>query len=436
MGAQKSGVLVLQLMQVMRTSGLRLPKYSASAGTKGNVRISCIRQWKGYNLSNEVIRDMGLKQREEAFLDSIRKRNVEEVAAFLAQGVSPDLTDARGRPALVLATLAGSLGVVMVLLRAGADVNASTAAPTDNSSWEDVGKTALMVAAEDQQGAIVRALLDADADVNQRDFIGATALWYAATGNDVEIIRPLIRSGARVNAKAIIGGTALTVAAGSHNNLPIVKLLLGTGGRVDAKDEKGRTALWWAEYKHHDDVANLLRTAEDEYARTSWLARCLLDLVTWTQLRSLSSRERQARERRQGPQAAAQPTVLEWLFEGVDLRGIVRLPSHRIWRLFHGYAFVGLVVTAGLYLFLPANASVTQEVGVPLFNFGIAVALFVAGGFCLWLENSGWLPAPVLLILHAAGVLLRMFGAICAVLASITTPWESAASYFWSWITR
>jgi len=77
------------------------------------------------------------------------------------------------------AAKAGDRNRVSVLLKAGADVNASDAG----------GHTALVRAAEGQHTAIARALIEALAEVNTMPRDGYTALMHAAIRGDARTVR-------------------------------------------------------------------------------------------------------------------------------------------------------------------------------------------------------------------------------------------------------
>lgn len=87
-----------------------------------------------------------------------------------------------------MAVQSQSLQITNLLLRAGADVNA-----TKRSN----GYTALMVAAEDSSAEILRRLIAAGADVNARNKFGETALSLAKKAERADAVSILKRAGAR-----------------------------------------------------------------------------------------------------------------------------------------------------------------------------------------------------------------------------------------------
>jgi ankyrin repeat protein len=119
----------------------------------------------------------------------------------------------------------GHLGVVNVLLAAGANVD-------EKSNY--CGKTALMHASRYGHLDVVAALLKAKAKVDARDRYGTTALIKAASHGHSDVVDALLAAGATVDATANNGDTALMLAS-KHRHLDVVEaLLLGGAQTPDA----------------------------------------------------------------------------------------------------------------------------------------------------------------------------------------------------------
>jgi ankyrin repeat protein len=201
----------------------------------------------------------------EAFVESIERGDVASVNRALAAGMSPNLKDGGGRPALLLAIRTGRVEVVKSLLEQGADVSA------EYKSW-----TALGLAAQNGHLKMVNLLLKKGAQVNGEGDCHHTALIMAAEGamlksehdflwqriplpangdqgedyddlgdvrnsggDHVEIARTLINKGADVNVKSDCEtgdwtATAL-VTASLSGNVELVELLLTHGADPNAK---------------------------------------------------------------------------------------------------------------------------------------------------------------------------------------------------------
>jgi len=131
-----------------------------------------------------------------------QRDNAKDVRTFLAQNVSPNLTDPSGRTAL------------------------SYAAASNNSE-------------------IAQMLLSARANPDLRDKNGNTPLYYAAVGGHLELLRMLINAHAIVDAQNREGVTPL-MAAADAGWPTIVRALLAAGADPSKRDFTGRDALSWA----------------------------------------------------------------------------------------------------------------------------------------------------------------------------------------------
>jgi ankyrin repeat protein len=108
-------------------------------------------------------------------------------------------------------------------------------------------------------------------DIDERDEIGRTALSIAAEIGDIEAVQRLLKKGAGLEVADEDGYTPLLWAA-SNGHEATVRLLLGAGARADAADQRyGRTPLSWAASKGHETVVRLLleRGAEVDAADNS-----------------------------------------------------------------------------------------------------------------------------------------------------------------------
>ena len=128
-----------------------------------------------------------------------------------------------GVPPLSLAATNGNAAILELLLKAGANPNAT----------QSEGETALMTAARTGIPAAVKTLLAHGADVNAKEsWRGQTALMWAAAEGHAETIQVLLEAGAQVNARSNAGWTALLFAA-REGRIPAVKALLAGGANVD-----------------------------------------------------------------------------------------------------------------------------------------------------------------------------------------------------------
>jgi ankyrin repeat protein len=178
------------------------------------------------------------------------------VELLLKAGADINAKTNGGDTALVIAAKFCRTGITELLLNAGAEVNAK----------DKEGSTALMMAASNRSKETVKLLLDRGADVHAKDNVGATALMQAATYGRRHIVALLLRRGADIHAKDDDGLTALVDVANGGNK-KTVKLLLERGADVHAKDIDGSTALIIAARSGRKRMVKLLLRADaDVYA--------------------------------------------------------------------------------------------------------------------------------------------------------------------------
>ena len=191
---------------------------------------------------------------------AIRRKDSAMVELLLKAGSSPDIATSRGgedpdsTPALHLAVEAKSVDVMKLLLAFSPNLNARNT----------YSKTALHVAARQDQAEMVSLLIKAGADVNApqlgyslpcgsgRENIPSnnTPLHYAAALGSPAVIKALLAGGAKLEARNREGNTPLmaTVRPPQYSGLPAPKLenirtLIAAGADMNARDEEGQTIL-------------------------------------------------------------------------------------------------------------------------------------------------------------------------------------------------
>jgi ankyrin repeat protein len=148
---------------------------------------------------------------------------------------------------LVEAVKRGDRGTVLALLDQRADVNAPYAD----------GTTALMWAAQRDDGEIADVLIRAGADVNAATVYGITALSLACTNRSAVMVDRLLAAGANPNLAQVSGETPLMTCS-QTGSAEAARLLLTRGADVNAREERGQTALMWAAAQRHPDVVQVL----------------------------------------------------------------------------------------------------------------------------------------------------------------------------------
>jgi ankyrin repeat protein len=201
----------------------------------------------------------------------------------------------------------GEVDVAMILVNAGADLNARDrdgATPMDKAVRADHAKVVAMLLAKGaqrpalheailhSQAELVRVLLDGGVDPNrlgpegstplndaclkgERDIVslliahgakvgirnesGATPLHDAALGGNPEVVKILLDHGADINARDEESGASPLFYAASWGRVEAVELLLRRGADLGLPNRKGQSPLDAARENDHKDVADLLR---------------------------------------------------------------------------------------------------------------------------------------------------------------------------------
>jgi ankyrin repeat protein len=178
------------------------------------------------------------------FMWAAHKGMLEAVEKLVARGVNMVATSAEGLTALHCAIINENEAVALRLIEHLIDRNLSAAlhAPTN------LGRTPLMLAAEEGMLDVVKALVAAGADVTAADAEGYTALHHAIRSNqEAEALDEYDNE----------GDNPLMLAA-EERMLDVVKALVAAGADVMAADGNGNTALHHAIRSKHEAVALFL----------------------------------------------------------------------------------------------------------------------------------------------------------------------------------
>ena len=139
--------------------------------------------------------------------------DIERARELLQAGLDPNAYDESGYTPLLWAAFRGAVGdqlpVVLLLVAAGADVNAVT---------QRGDASVLMLAVQTGNDAVVRTLVTCGAEVN-RPADGLTPLMLAVRQGDVRMVRTLIELGADTGLRAGQYTAAYYAWYGGHDEL-------------------------------------------------------------------------------------------------------------------------------------------------------------------------------------------------------------------------
>ncbi|XP_031549468.1 uncharacterized protein LOC116287002 [Actinia tenebrosa] len=229
-----------------------------------------------------------------ALMHALQNDNVRLAYELIDSGADVKAIDENGRTALFYPSLCENTSVLQKILKS-VDINT-----TDH--W---GKTALMLAVEQNRESIVAELIEAGADVNVIDKKGSTALVYCSQISDEQmpmyddyqviserkknILSMLIKAGADMNRRDHLGKTSLiycvqkgipeeafymySAVVSLRDNLEIENAvdfeglafeLIKSGADVNITDNEGKSALIYALQEENENLAcTLLKASAD-----------------------------------------------------------------------------------------------------------------------------------------------------------------------------
>ncbi len=145
--------------------------------------------------------------KENDMVDGARKGNIGVMERGYIEGLSPNLRNRNGDPAIVIGANAGHLRVVQYLIYRKARL--------DERGFNE--RTALTVAATHGYTAIMKALLEAGADIDKTGMRKEVSIIIAAREGHIDAVKLLIEKGAYLEDTDLTGRTALDWAREIRN---------------------------------------------------------------------------------------------------------------------------------------------------------------------------------------------------------------------------
>ena len=184
----------------------------------------------------------------DEFFREIRMDHVEAVKKALQDGLSPNSTDSKGNPALIVALSEKSLKTAKLLIDTPS---------IDRNQPNVANETAVMLAALNGYDDLVIYLVDKyDVELNQP---GWTVLHYASLNGHANLVQYLLDHHAYIDALSPNGTTPLMMAARA-GHIHTVKLLLDRGADITLKNAVGMTVIEFAASGNQTEIVTGLKS--------------------------------------------------------------------------------------------------------------------------------------------------------------------------------
>lgn len=184
--------------------------------------------------------------------------DAEAIRQLAAGGADLEARDGNGRTPVHVAAFASHEAALRALAEAGADTNA-----LDGDAYDAVTIAAV---ADDPELMSLALQLGTRPDLVTSRWQG-TALIAAAHLGHAEVVRRLIAAGAPLDHVNNLGWTALIEAVvlgdGGPAHREVVRALVEAGADTGLADRAGATPLALAEARGYDEIAGLIRGAEN-----------------------------------------------------------------------------------------------------------------------------------------------------------------------------
>nr|XP_023025928.1 uncharacterized protein LOC111513938 [Leptinotarsa decemlineata] len=131
----------------------------------------------------------------------------------------------------------------------------------DVNKEDNLGRTALHLAAVKNQVEVVKFLLANKADIGATDNFGNSLLHFASVVDSVELAQISLKNGTDLNANNFDSWTALHTAA-LHNSIHVIRILVKNGCNLNKKTNRRQTALHFATVSNENDESKTLATTQ------------------------------------------------------------------------------------------------------------------------------------------------------------------------------
>ncbi|WP_027124981.1 ankyrin repeat domain-containing protein [Gelidibacter mesophilus] len=209
----------------------------------------------GYSNENKNMKNLD-QDSTLVLLKAVSEKNIKLVEKILASKPNLEITDNKGRTALMIATYNADGEIAKMLISAGADVNAQ----------DDLLNSPHLYEGASGNLSILNMSLAHGAKFDIYNRYGGTALIPAAEKRHLEVVKILTEiPDYPIDHINKLGWTALLEAiilgATGETQVAIVKVLVDAGANVNIADKDGVTPLQHAKSRGMDKIVKLLMAA-------------------------------------------------------------------------------------------------------------------------------------------------------------------------------
>ena len=188
-----------------------------------------------FRLKRETINKRLKNKSNPPFTEAVRRQRIEDVEKLLAEGADPDTIDTEdlNKPAICIAAEFGSLPMVKLLLKYGADIEAE----------DKELMTIPYYAVKSENIELLDFLFEQGVDFEHRDCQDRTPFYWACCECEIKTIEYLYKKGLKYNVYSKLNRSPLSKTAYIGRADVVAFLLSLPGIDTEHRDNRGRTAL-------------------------------------------------------------------------------------------------------------------------------------------------------------------------------------------------
>lgn len=189
--------------------------------------------------------------------DAAMQGDIDSVQSLLEQSEDVNAPQGDGTTALHWAAYRNDPEIAILLIEAGANLNAKTRLGNLNP---------LSLAAKNGNATLTKILLEAGTDANNTDINGTTPLMYSAASGKAKAVKLLLDHDADVHAKDLTNRQTALMFAAAQGRTEIVRMLADVGANPDAQTKLSEVIKWRDRYRDEDGKAVVKKDREEAFS--------------------------------------------------------------------------------------------------------------------------------------------------------------------------